>query len=151
MRRIQPGALALLVFLSARCWGGPPEDAIAAYKAADYSRAIPLLEAAVSSTPKDPIPRADLLSALVYEGRVDEASDAADADAAEFPQSPEVTAARGEFAFYMSDTFEAEKLFKQALRLKDDSARGTFGLSRLYHAASMYRTARLLCMRAHAH
>ncbi len=155
MRRIQFGALALLVFLSARSWltaqsgAGPVEDAIATYNTADYVRAIPLLEAAVKSTPKDPILRADLLSALVYEGRVDEASDAADADAAEFPESPELLTARGEFAFYLGDTFEAEKLFKQALKLKDNSARALFGLYRLYRAASMYRTARLLCLRAY--
>lgn len=148
MRSISVGAIALLVSVNAS-WAGPAEDAIAAYKSADYNRAIPLLQAAVASTPKDAVLRADLLSALVYEGRLDEASEAADADAADFPQSPEVLAARGEFAYYMSDTFEAEKLYKLASKLKADNARATYGLYRLYRAASMYRTARLLCMRAH--
>lgn len=143
------GAGALVWCLAGFAWADGAQDAIAAYKAADYSHAIPLLETALSAAPRDPVLRADLLSALVYEGRIDEASDAADQDAAQFPQSFEVTAARAEFAFYMSDTVEAELLFKQALKLNQNSARATFGLYRLYRAASMYRTARLLCMSAH--
>ena len=57
-------------------------------------------------------------------------------------------AARGEFAFYLGDTFEADRLLTRSLKLKD-SARANFGLYRLYHAASMYRSARLFCLRAH--
>lgn len=140
---------ALLILSAATSSASPNEDAIAAYKDADYLRAIPLLQAAVASTPKDPLLNAALLSALVYEGRVDEASDAAENAAAAFPQSPEVVAARGEFAFYMGDMPEAERLFKQAVVLKEATARAVFGLYRLYHAASLYRSARLYCLRAH--
>jgi tetratricopeptide (TPR) repeat protein len=146
MRTTHLSGVALLV-LSALASAG---DAMAAYKGADYKRAIPLLQAAVATAPKDPAIRAALLSALVFDGRVEEASEAADADTAEFPQSPEIMAARGEFALYMSDTAEAEKLFKHAIQLKDDNSRAVFGLYRLYRAASMYRSARLLCLRAHA-
>ncbi len=125
------------------------DDALAVYKTGDYETALPLLEAAVAKDPKAPALRAALLSAFVYEGKVDKASDAADADAAEFPDSPEVIAARGEFAFYMGDMPEAEKLFKSAVKLKNSTPRAHFGLYRLLHAASMYRTARLLLMSAH--
>lgn len=121
---------------------------MAAYNAANYKVAIPLLQAAVAKTPKDPNLCAALLSALLYEGRADEAADAAEADASEFPNSPEVITARGEFAFYMSDMAEAERLFKSALKLKE-TPRALDGLSRLFYMASMYRTARLLCLRAH--
>ncbi len=125
------------------------DDSIAVYKTGDYETALPLLEAAVAKDPKAPLLRAALLSALVYEGKVEQASDAADADAAEFADSPEVLAARGEFAFYMGDMPEAERLFKSAVKLKNETPRAYFGLYRLLRAASMYRTARLLLMSAH--
>src|ERR1700761_7199950 len=80
---------------------------MAVYRSGDYKTAIPLLQVARAKTPQDPLIAAALLSALVYEGRVDEAADAAEEDATKFPGSPEVTAARGEFAYYMSDMAEA--------------------------------------------
>ncbi len=122
---------------------------MAAYKAADYKIAIPLLQAAAAKIPHDPLISAALLSALVYEGRLDQASDAAEEDAAAFPNSPEVIAARGEFVFYMGDMPEAERLFKAAVKLKEQTPRAAYGLYRLFYMASMYRTARLLCLRAH--
>ncbi len=125
------------------------DDGMAAYREANYAAAIPLLQAAAAKTPPDPLIRAALLSALVYEGRLDEASDAAEADAAAFPTSAEVTAARGEFAYYMGDMLQAERLFKAAVKLKEQTARAYYGLYRIFHAASMYRTARMLCLRAH--
>lgn len=124
-------------------------DGITVYKTGDYKTAISLLQAAAPRTPPDPLIAAALLSALVYEGRVDEAADAADADAIAFPNSPEVIAARGEFAYYMSDMGEAEKLFRAALKLKDATPRAYYGLYRLFHAASLYRSARILCLKAH--
>ncbi|HEX3682106.1 MAG TPA: aspartyl protease family protein [Bryobacteraceae bacterium] len=124
-------------------------DGVAVYKTGDYETAIPLLRAAAAKTPQDPLISAALLSALVYEGRVDEAADTADADASAFPNSPEVMAARGEFAYYMSDMGEAEKLFRAALKLKDETPRAYYGLYRIFHAASLYRSARILCLKAH--
>lgn len=122
---------------------------IAVYKSGDCKTAIPLLQASAAKDPRDPLIAAALLSSLVYEGRVDDASDAADADAAAFPNSAEVMAARGEFAYYMSDMAEAERLFRGALKLNESSPRATYGLYRIFHAASMYRAARLLCFKAH--
>jgi|GEM_PF-2645808 len=124
-------------------------DGMTAYRAADYKTAIPLLQAATAQSPKDPLISAALLSALVYEGRADEAADAALADGAASPNSPEITAARGEFSYYMGDMASAEKLFRAAIKLKEETPRAYYGLYRLYHAASMYRSARLFCLRAH--
>ncbi|MBV9613282.1 MAG: aspartyl protease family protein [Acidobacteriaceae bacterium] len=150
MNAIRTGR-ALGVFL---CFamGLPAADsgsAMAAYKIGDYKTAIPLLQAACQGSPKDASAAAALLSALVYEGRIDQAADAAEADATAFPDSPEVIAARGELAFYMSDMREAERLFKAAFKLKEATPRAIYGLSRIYRMASMYRSARLLCLRAH--
>src|SRR5581483_2711960 len=130
--------------------GSEPADPLTVYKSGDYASAIPLLQQAVAKDSKSAVLRAALLSALVYQGRVDEAADAANEDAQAFPQSPEILAARGEFAFYMSDLPAAESLYKAAAKLKDETARAYYGLYRLYYAASMYRTARLFCLRAHA-
>lgn len=49
----------------------------------------------------------------------------------------------------MGEMGEAEKLAKSALRARDTTARGYYGLYRVYRAASMYRSARLMCLRAH--
>ncbi|MBV9296801.1 MAG: tetratricopeptide repeat protein, partial [Acidobacteriaceae bacterium] len=125
------------------------DDGMAAYREANYAAAIPLLQAASAKTPQDPLESAALLSSLVYEDRLEDATAAAETDATTFPASPEVTAARGEFAFYMGDMLQAEHLFKAALKLKDETPRAYYGLYRLCHAASLYKTARLLCLRAH--
>src|SRR5690349_8382155 len=92
-------ALFALSFIAPAC-GADLDKGMIAYKAGDYKTAIPLLRAAQQSS-TDALRSAALLSALVYEGRVDESSEATEADAAAFPNSPEVIAARGEFAFYL--------------------------------------------------
>lgn len=136
-----------LSLLPAILWS-QADNGLAAWREADYKTAIPLLESAAKAS-SDPVLHADLLSALVYEGRVEEASEAAEEGAQRFPDSPEVVAARGEYAYYLGDMTEAEKLFKAAVKLKDATPRAYYGLSRLYRAASFYRSAKLLCLRAH--
>jgi predicted aspartyl protease len=125
------------------------DSGMAAFRAGDYKTALPLLSAGVASDPKNAALRAALLSALVYEGKLEQAGDAAELAAADFPNSPEVLAARGEFAFYLGDMAQAEKLFLSAIKLKNETARAYYGLSQLYRAASLYRTARLQCLKAH--
>jgi tetratricopeptide (TPR) repeat protein len=124
-------------------------NGLAAFEAADYDTAIPLLQSAVALTPKDTVLQAALLSALVYKGRIEEASDAADSDAINFPGSPEVIAARGDYEFYMGNMPEAEKLYKTAAKLNGQMARAYYGLYRLYCALSFYRMGRLFCLKAH--
>ncbi|MBV8896143.1 MAG: tetratricopeptide repeat protein, partial [Acidobacteriaceae bacterium] len=136
-------ALAMLVHAD------EPSDPVSVYKSGDYVRAIPLLQQAVAKNPKDAVIQAALLSALVYQGQVDEATDAADGDAQNFLESPDVLSARGDLAFYMGDMPAAENLYKSAIKIKEGTARAHYGLYRMFHAASMYRSARLLCMRAH--
>jgi len=125
-------------------------DGLIAYKAGNFELAVPLLRRAAAQAPQDAEVQAALLSSLVYAGKLDEASEADEHDAAAFTESPEVLAARGEFAFYMGDMGQAEKLFKAAIKFKEATPRAVFGLSRLYRAACFYRTARLLCLRAHS-
>ena len=123
--------------------------ALAAYRAGKFAEAIPLLREASNAAPADPLLQAAFLSSLTYEGKIYEAMEVEARQAAAFPDSPDVLTARGEFAFYNGDMGHAEKLFRSATALKPDTPRAVFGLSRLYRAASYYRTARLFCLKAH--
>ncbi len=136
------------VALSALAAGQTP-NALSVYKDGDYDRAIPLLKEAAKAQANDAALRAALLSALVYQGKVEEAVDAAEEDAQVFPDSPDVIAACGEYAFYMGEMTDAERLFRQALKMRETTARAYYGMSRLFYAASMRRSARVLCLRAH--
>ncbi|HLH03565.1 MAG TPA: aspartyl protease family protein [Bryobacteraceae bacterium] len=124
------------------------DNGLSAYKDANFEAAIPLLETAHAQSPKDPAVLAALLSSLTAEDRVDRAVEI-DQEAAAFGNVPEVLVARGEFAFHMGDMPGSEKLFKSALQLQESNARALFGLSRLFRAASYYRTSRLDVLKAH--
>jgi tetratricopeptide (TPR) repeat protein len=141
--------IAFLLALLPNLLFSQSDNGLPAWREGNCKQAIPLLQAAAASAPADASLHAALLSALVYEGRVDDASGADQADAQAFPDSPEVTAARGEYAYYLGDMTEAQILFKAALKLKETTPRAYYGLSRVYRAASLYRTARLLLLRAH--
>ncbi len=141
--------LCLLLASLAPLLAWQPADPIAVYKSGNFNRALPLLQEAVANNPKDAGLQAALLSTFVYLGRVDEALQAAENDIQNFPQSPEVIAARGELAFYMGDMAAAEADFRSAIKIKDETAHAYYGLFRLYFAGSMYRSARLYCLRAH--
>lgn len=149
MERTRRLVQILVVFLPAAALLAGGNTALEIYKSGDFEKAIPLLQAACREKSQDPVTRAAFLSSLVYEGRLDEASAEAGQDAAAFPESPEMTAARGEFAFYMGNMPEAEKLFRSAIALKGNTARAYYDLYRLYRAASHFRTSRLMCLKAH--
>jgi predicted aspartyl protease len=140
--------LAILMALCALAQGADSEDGLAAFRAGDYKKAIPLLEAAAGKDPKDVTARAALLSTLVYENQQAEAAAAESAGEADFPNAPEMLAARAEYAFYMGDVRHAEKLLKRSLAAKD-TGRATYDLAQMCVAASKFRTARLLTLRAH--
>ncbi len=50
----------------------------------------------------------------------------------------------------MGDMGQAERLYRAAVKLKENTPRAAFGLSRLLRAASFYRSARLTCLKAHS-
>ena len=68
------GAVLLVTFVTAPLSGGddPAAGALAVFETGDYKTAIPQLQAAVAGAQNKDAVRAALLSALVYEGRVDE-------------------------------------------------------------------------------
>jgi Flp pilus assembly protein TadD len=137
------GLFLLLIFACLPSLAATPEEALASWKSGDYASAVPLLKS-VTVTPEcaESI-RSALLSALVYQGNVDEATVVANGLSVDFPNSPTSMAARGEFYFYMADFGQAEKLFMAAIKLKEDTARAHHGLARLLRAAAYYRSARI--------
>jgi tetratricopeptide (TPR) repeat protein len=124
-------------------------DGLAEYKDGDYLVAIPLLQKTASSSPDRPEIHAALLSALTYEGRVDEAESENTIVSQRFPASIPAIAARGDFAFYMGDLVTAEKLYIEAYKADAKCARAVFGISKIRHCQSLYKTARLLVLQAH--
>ncbi|HEX4228887.1 MAG TPA: retroviral-like aspartic protease family protein [Bryobacteraceae bacterium] len=147
--RIAAGiVLAFSLIAVARSQTGPVSNGLSEYEDANFKVALPLLRAAAAADPKNASVRAALLSSLTYEGLVDEAADAFDAAATDFPNSPEVLTARGEFTYYMGDVYLANQLFNRSVKIAE-TARAVFALSEMLRASSNYRTARLLTMRAH--
>lgn len=126
----------------------PLSDAMKVFKSGDYKTAIPLLRTPVPKE-QEAITRAALLSALVYEGKADEAADLSESLAVQYPEVPEIMVARGELLYYLGDVFGADRLFRSAQKSNPKLARAYLGLYRLLHAASYYRSARLNCLSAH--
>jgi len=119
------------------------------YLSGHFKEAIPLLRAAISAKPADPVPAAQLLTSLVNEGSLSEAVDVSDQLEEKFPDSSDVLAARGDLSFYRGDMAQAQKLYVQALKLREANAHAYFGIFRLYRSASMYATARRSLLRAY--
>ncbi len=149
MPRLLPAFVFLILLSVPFVSRADTNDVLAVYKSGDYKTALPRLQAAAAQNPKDVNLRAALLSALVYEGHADEAADAAEAAGSDFPLCPEVMTARAEFFYYMGDFKQAETLYKAALKAQENNAHAYYGLYRLFYAASLYRSARLMCLRAH--
>ena len=86
----------LVLVCTAVCgWSADADAALACYKSGDYKAAIPLLQAAATDPANAAAVRPALLSALVYEGRVDDAVNLELALAAELPNDPHAMTARG--------------------------------------------------------
>jgi predicted aspartyl protease len=138
-------AIITALFLSHTCFG---ETGVELYRSGDYGKALPLLRTAFQQNPKDDRVAAALLSSLVEDCDYSAARDLAESLSALFPNSAAVLAARGEFVLYAGNMMEAEKLFKASLKVDPRNARACLGLSRLLRAASIYRGARLLILKA---
>ncbi len=119
------------------------------YLSGHFKEAISLLRASIAAKPDDPVPAAHLLTSLVNEGVLSDAEDLADQLTQKFPDSSDVLAARGDLAFYRGDMGQAQKLYVQALKIREANAHAYFGIYRLYRSASMYATARRSLLRAY--
>src|SRR5271165_777306 len=119
------------------------------YLSGHFKEAIPLLRASIAAKPEDSVPAAHLLTSLVNEGALADAEDLAYQLSQKFPDSSDVLAARADLAFYRGEMAQAQKLYLQALKVREANAHAYFGIYRLYRSASMYATARRSLLRAY--
>ena len=137
-----------VVVLISPSWADEP-NAESLYLSGHFKEAIPLLRASAAAKPEDPVPAAYLLTSLVNDGGLSDAEDLNDQLAGKFPESSDVLAARGDLAFYRGDMGQAQKLYVQALKVREANAHAHYGIYRLFRSASMYATARLHLLRAY--
>ncbi len=107
------------------------------------------LRASMTEKPDDPLPAAYLLTSLVNEGMLSDAEDLGDKLTQKFPESSDALAARGDLAFYRGDMGQAQKVYVQALKIREANAHAHFGIYRLFRSASMFASARLNLLRAY--
>ncbi|MCX6623911.1 MAG: hypothetical protein NTY38_23180, partial [Acidobacteria bacterium] len=115
----------------------------------NYEGAIPLLRADLASNPTDEQAAAALLSALAFSNAFQDAKSFHQDLAARFPDSPAILTATADFAYYTGRIPAAEALYRAALKMEDRTPRAYYGFFRVLRAASFYRQARLLILRAH--
>ena len=145
-RVLLPFALLAILISSSRA---DEPNAESLYLSGHFKEAIPLLRASIAAKPDDPFPAAHLLTSLVNEGVLSDAEDLADQLTQKFPDSSDVLAARGDLAFYRGDMGQAQKLYVQAVKVREGNAHAYFGIYRLFRSASMYATARRSLLRAY--
>jgi tetratricopeptide (TPR) repeat protein len=139
--------VGLVVLISSSRADEPNAESL--YLSGHFKEAIPLLRASIAAKPEDPVPSAQLLTSLVNERLLSDAEELADRLTEKFPDSSDVLAARGDLAFYRGDMAETQKLYVQALKVREANAHAHYGMYRLFRSASMYATARLHLLRAY--
>ncbi|MGA7414271.1 MAG: aspartyl protease family protein, partial [Bryobacteraceae bacterium] len=141
-------ALALMAALGSSGRAVEP-SAENVYLSGHFKEAIPLLRTSIAAKPEEPVPAAYLLTSLVNEGALSDAEELADQLTQRFPDSSDVLAARGDLWFYRGDMGQAQKLYVQALKVREANAHAHYGMYRLFRSASMYAAARLHLLRAY--
>jgi len=86
---------------------------------------------------------------LMRSRQLDEAQSAAKAATVAVPNSALVHATAGDVAFRMGDFGSAEAEYRAALKLDSNSARGLFGMARMYQMVSMNKRAKDTLAKAH--
>ncbi|HYX53076.1 MAG TPA: aspartyl protease family protein [Candidatus Limnocylindrales bacterium] len=90
-----------------------------------------------------------LVRSLIHIRKIDEAQAAAKSALASLPGSAEVHAVAGDAEFRVGNFGQAEVEYKAAIKLDGNSARGWFGLGRIYEIISMRKHARDVYQKAH--
>ena len=138
--------LSLLPSFVAAAASGP---ALEVFKSGVYKSAIPLLQRQCSTDKDNVTLRAALLSALVYEGKVDQAADLSQDLAQGFPSSPEALARPRRIPLLHRRNGRGGKALQSGDQSQGSDCSRYYGLYRIYKSASMYRSARMMCFRAH--
>src|SRR5689334_22924802 len=116
---------------------GQLKDAVAAFKAL------------VDKDPTLADAHAGLVRCLLSTNQVEEADGAAKKALAALPSSAVVHAAVGDVAFRSGNFADAEKEYRAALKIDSNSARGLYGMGRMFHMVSLNKKAKETFALAH--
>jgi len=115
----------------------------------EYQQAATAFKAIVEKTADSAEAQAGLVRSLLQARKFDEANDAAKKAIAAIPSSALVQAAAGDVFFRAGKLGEAEAAYRAAVKADSNSARGLFGIGRIYDMVSMHKHARDIFTRAH--
>ncbi|HLJ27600.1 MAG TPA: aspartyl protease family protein [Candidatus Angelobacter sp.] len=114
-----------------------------------YGEASAAFKALVEKEPKSPEAQTGLIRSLYRDDQFDEAEAAAKNAIATLPQSALVQATVGDLAFRLGKFADAETAYRTSLKLDADSARGLFGMGRMFEMVSMHKMAKNALAKAH--
>lgn len=114
-----------------------------------YKEAADAFKAVVEKSPSSPDAQAFLVRSLLRAHSFDDAEEAAKKAVAALPSSALVHAAAGDVNFRMGKFAESETEYRTALKLDGSSARGWFGMGRMFELVSMRRQAQNAFSKAH--
>jgi len=134
--------------------GGGANEALASANAllneGKFADAATAFGAIVEKNPASAEAQTGLVRSLLRARKIDEAEEAGKKAVVAVPSSALVHATVGDVAFRAGRFADAEAEYRTALRLDGNSARGQFGMGRMYEMVSMYKRAKEAFAKAHA-
>lgn len=130
-----------------------PNDAIASAQAlltkGKFEDAAAAFKTIVAKNPSSVEAQVGLVRSLLRAHQLDEAQDAGKNAVAAVPSSALLHAVMGDVAFRAGRFGEAESEYRTALKLDSNSARGMFGMARMFDLVSMHKSAKAALAKAH--
>lgn len=127
----------------------PIDAAQGMLKSRKYAEATAAFRSIVGKDPAALHAEIGLMQSLLRSGKIEDAEDAGKKALAVLPNSPPIHAEVGDVAFRAGKFAEAEAEYRACLKLDDTSARGWFGLGRMYEMLSMRKHAKDAYANAH--
>ena len=115
-----------------------------------YEEAVAAFKALVGKDPTSGEAQAGLIRSLYEDEQFDEAEAAAKSALAAAPSSALVQATNGDLAFRLGKFADAEASYRASLKLDPHTARGLFGMGRMFEMVSMRQMAKNAFAQAHA-
>lgn len=125
------------------------KSALAAWRDYDYAAAEKLYREALTQNPASAEAHAGLVSSLLEEKKLADASMALEAALRAAPDAPPVLVAEGDVRLREGRILESETAYKRALTQDQNLARGWFGLAKIAYMNSLHRTAKREVNKAH--
>lgn len=127
----------------------PMDSARALMKEKKYTEAASAFRGVIDKDPSAMRAHLGLIESLLRMAKIEDAEDVAKKAVAALPNSPLIHAAYGDAEFRAGKFAEAESEYRASLKIDDTSARGWFGLGRIYEMLSMRKHAQEAYTKAH--